>query len=166
MPKPSLFTLSILLFGLAPLAHAASPDRCATLDEYGYPKSCDPIGWRDAPYWNDDVCCGANGCVEPGRLVCSAAEQRYHCEYAELDALGYVQCLFPVPYYCDEYECPASSPEYQPHGQAQSVCCEHGGACWPYNQSTDGACQGQMLWCQSGTCNDDGTITCDDPEDQ
>lgn len=160
MTKPTLFTLAILLFGLAPLAHAAPPDRCATLDEHGYPKACAPIGWRDAPYWNDDVCCDADGCVEPGRLGCSADEQRYFCQYAELDALGYLTCMFTVPYYCDEYECPTSSPAYQALPQEQVVCCEHDGPCWPYSYPADGGCLGQILSCTEGTCNDDGTITC------
>jgi hypothetical protein len=159
MSKPTLFTLTILLFGLAPLAQAAPPDRCAKLDQYGYANACKPIGWRDAPYWNDDVCCDADGCVEPGRLGCSAGETRYFCEYAEFDALGYLTCMFPVPYYCDVNECP-SSPTIQAPLQDQVVCCELGGPCWPYSYSTDGGCLGQILSCTEGTCNDDGTITC------
>jgi hypothetical protein len=164
MSKPTLFTLAISLLGLAPLAHASPPDRCASLDDYGYPKACEPIGWREAPYWNDDVCCGADGCVETSRLGCGADEQRYFCEYAEIDPLGYLTCMFPVPYYCDENECPAASPVVQSPPQEQVVCCEHAGPCWPYQPSTDGGCLGQILWCTNGTCNDDGTVTCDDYE--
>jgi hypothetical protein len=168
MSKPTLFTLATLLFALAPLAQAAPPDRCSTLDEYGYPNACDPIGWRDAPYWNDDVCCDAKNCVEPSSWGCSADKKRYFCEYAELDALGYMTCLFPVPYYCEEYECPAapSSPEYQTQTEPQEVwaCCEHGGPCYPWQQSTDGGCPGQILYCWHGSSNDDGTINCDDYE--
>lgn len=164
MSKPSLFTLAILLVGLAPLAHATPPDRCAALDDYGYPKSCDPVGWRDAPYWNDDVCCDADGCVEPGRRGCSAGEQRFFCQYAELDAVDNVSCLFLVPYYCDEYECPAAAPEYQAPPQEVWACCEHGGPCYPWQQSTDGGCPGQILYCWHGSSNDDGTINCDDYE--
>lgn len=164
MTKPTLFTLAILLFGLAPQAHAAPPDRCSTLDEYGYPNACEPIGWRDAPYWSDDVCCDADSCVEPSSRGCSADEQLYFCQYAELDALGNVTCLFPVPYYCDEYECPAPPLSLGAWPQSQMVCCEHDGPCWPWQQSTDGGCLGQILYCMNGTCNDDGTITCYDSQ--
>lgn len=166
MTKPTLFTLAISLLGLAPLAHATPPDRCATLDEYGHPKDCEPTGWHDAPYWSDDVCCDAQTCVEPGRYGCAADEQAYFCQYAELDALGNVSCLFPVPDYCDEYECPAPpvSPEFQAPPQEQMVCCEHGGPCYPWQQSTDGGCLGQILNCFNGTCNDDGTVDCYDYE--
>jgi hypothetical protein len=160
MTKPTLFTLVILLFGLAPLAQAAPPDRCAKLDRTGYPIACDPIGWRDAPYWNDTVCCNTDTCVETNaRGGCSTDKKLYYCEFAELDAVGLVTCLFGVPYYCEEYECPSSSTVQVPL-QEQVVCCEHGGPCWPYNQSTDGGCLGQILNCTEGTCNDDGTITC------
>lgn len=164
MSKPSLFTLAILLFGLAPLAQASPPDRCATLDDYGYPDSCEPTSWRDAPWWNDDVCCNAVGCVEPGRRGCSAGEQRYFCQYAELDAVGHLTCMFLVPDYCDVYECPAASPEYQAPPQEVWACCEHGGPCYPWQQSTDGGCPGQILYCWHGSSNDDGTINCDDYE--
>jgi hypothetical protein len=168
MTKPTRFTLSILLFvGLAPLAQAAPPDRCAKLDAYGYPTACDPIGWRDAPWWDDKVCCNANTCVETNsRGFCSTDKQLYYCKYAELDTLGHVSCLFLVPYYCDVNECPAapSSPEYQAPPQQQDVCCEHAGPCYPWQQSTDGGCPGQILYCYYGSSNDDGTVNCDDYE--
>jgi hypothetical protein len=166
MTNPTRFTLAILLFGLAPLAQAAPPDRCATLDEYGYPDACAPVGWRDAPYWNEDVCCDAQTCVESSSLGCSADKQLYSCQYAELDAIGNVNCLFPVPYYCDVYECPAPpiSTEYQAPPQEVWACCEHGGPCYPWQLSTDGGCWGQILYCYNGSSNEDGTINCDDYE--
>jgi hypothetical protein len=165
MTKPPLFILALLLFGLAPLAQAAPPDRCARLDAYGHPTACEPIGWRDAPWWNDTVCCNTNTCVETNaRGGCSSDKKLYYCKYAELDTLGHITCLFPVPYYCDVNECPASPPELQAPAQEQSVCCEHGGPCYPWQQSTDGGCLGQILECINGTCNDDGTVTCYDYE--
>jgi hypothetical protein len=172
MSKPTLFTLAIMLLGLAPLVHASvpgavsPPDRCANLDETGYPSQCAPVGWRDAPYWDEEVCCDDDTCVEPSKRGCSAGKQLYTCKYAELDAIGNVQCLFAVPYYCDVYDCPAlpSSPEFQAPPQEQSVCCEHDGPCYPWQQSTDGGCWGQILNCEHGTCNEDGTVDCYDYE--
>lgn len=163
MSKPALFTLSFLLLGLAPLAHATPPDRCSALDEYGYPSQCAPIGWRIAPWWDDEVCCDGETCVESSTHGCSAGMRSYYCKYAELDALGHIQCMFPVPDYCDENACPSASPEYQSQPLAEIVCCYDDGPCYHYMYPDDGGCLGDIFFCKYGSCNEDGTITCDVP---
>jgi hypothetical protein len=158
MTKPALFTLTLLL--LAPLAHAAPPDRCSTLDEYGYPSQCEPIGWRLAPYWNDEVCCNDDVCVESTTHGCADDMRPYFCKYAEADALGRIACMFLVPDYCDENPC-SPSPAYQSQPLAEVVCCHDDGPCYFYDHTTDGGCPGNIFFCKHGTCNEDGTITCD-----
>jgi hypothetical protein len=158
MSKPALFTLTFALLGLAPLAHATPPDRCSILDEYGHPSQCAPIGWRDAPYWDGEVCCDDDTCVETSRYGCSAGMEPYYCEYAELDARSRVQCMYIVPDYCDQNPC-SPAPEYGWYSSAMNICCEDDGPCWPHDWN-DGGCPGNIFLCVDGVCNDDGTITC------
>jgi hypothetical protein len=138
----------------------ASPDRCAQLGSDGYPLFCSPAG-PDAPWWGEEVCCDGANCSEPGTAGCPENTRNYSCEYAELDAVGRITCLFSVERYCDTHECeapPASAPGYAPQPEAFPMCCYEQGCYSPQGAG----CGGIMYWCDDGVTNESGTVTCFD----
>jgi hypothetical protein len=156
MTNPLFSILVVLGF-----ADPTVPDRCAELGTDGYPALCDPIGEHIAPAWHDLVCCDASTCTPFGPRGCGKSTLPYFCEYAELDASNQVTCLFTVPQYCDVFPCPpAADPEYQAPAQAQPICCYEEG-CY----AVDGdPCGGIIYWCDDGSTNEDGTVTCHDED--
>ncbi|EDM76666.1 hypothetical protein PPSIR1_38099 [Plesiocystis pacifica SIR-1] len=147
----SLLAGSLLVLSAAP-AHAQYRDLCDSS------KVCEYTG-PNAPVLDADVCLDPTGTVRlKGSAGCSHAEIPFHARFGEVYeplqqlVVAYIplQSACTVPGLCEAKE------EYSPNtGTAQALCCING-VCWP---GIDG-CQGTLMWCDDGVCNEDGTVTC------
>ena len=147
----------LTLFATLTPTSAAPRDLCDLVyTDTGKPILCQPH--RDgAPSYDDTVCCSERSCV-PARKGSCLAENLFFCELGELEATGEVSCYFEVPDYCDVFPC-ASEPGFQPQPIREPMCC-HEGVCWPTSAGANDCELEDILWCQSGVSNPDGTVTC------
>lgn len=121
----------------------------------------------DVPVWDADVCCeldddGAT-CVVPDAVGrCTTGESR-HCEYGEAIAGGVV-CYQPFPSACDMGLCVEAPDDLPPVGQAATLmCCGASGGCQHVDFVSGLACEGEILACNYGVSNEDGTVECLEP---
>ena len=158
---------------------ATSPDLCAVpyLDITGEPCT-DSIGqtlsrfckWTgpDAPVLDSDVCCSLEGdsaaCWMPDTQGNCAAGSKWYCEHGQKQVGGGVVCYQPFPSACDSGHC-VQAPELPPDVQADLICCFDGGGCEHIVTLDIWNCEdsgGIVSWCEDGTSNADGTVTCFD----
>ena len=168
MIKRSLAWTTLLTLTLTAVPADASPDRCATLGSDGYPALCEPIAEDLAWFWGGEVCCEGASCTLSSDGSCPAATDAFSCRYARVDALGHATCQFPIPRYCDIYECqPASAmptelpPLYTWGPQESAVCCFAEVGCYA---PEGGPCGGYLTWCDDGVTEDSGLVTCFDED--
>ncbi|PRQ03413.1 hypothetical protein ENSA5_16190 [Enhygromyxa salina] len=117
----------------------------------------------NVPVWADDICCTIDGdaaeCTATARDgSCDVGEPKY-CEYGEETALGFV-CYQPFPSMCDRGLCVARPPVPEAELAALVACCTSGGACQLVVAGTLPNCQGELLACEHGISNEDGTVDC------
>ncbi|PRP97676.1 hypothetical protein ENSA5_31830 [Enhygromyxa salina] len=166
--------LTTLLTTLLTTFAIYSPDLCddVYLDPSGAPIT-DAVGqtlsryceWAgpDVPVWADDICCtirdGEAQCTLTRRDGdCDVGEPKY-CEYGEETAAGVV-CYQPFPSMCDHGWCIAPPPVPKAELAALVACCTSGGACQLVVIGTTDQCQGELLACEHGVSNGDGTVDC------
>ena len=169
IPLASLSLAPLLLAGWVSTAEANSlplrlptavtsiPDRCAELDRYGDPARCLAVGPDMAPWWDGEVCCDDERCVEPTSTGCVRGTSRFWCESAILYQDGHLDCVYEVPSYCEVFPCRVAVELTMPPLE-HAVCC-HDTGCYDHE---GGLCGGTEVWCGKGVTNDDGTITCFD----
>lgn len=121
----------------------------------GTPLRCEPH-YEGAPFYDDLACCDDENCWPALGRDCNEHEQRHYCELGEVDASGELRCYFEVPSYCDIYPC---EPHIGVSPQAEYMCC-HGMNCWPMLHEE--CFMEAIMWCEYGTTNTDGSITCYD----
>lgn len=157
--KPLIITFGLVALALPQAGHATQ-DRCATRGSNGYPTYCSPTGEGLAPVWNAAACCRGADCKPHNvRGECSAGRTEFWCEFAELDALGNLTCLYEVADICSVDDCP---PADRP-GEPLVLCCPYDDfeACFEYEPWL--GCD--TIWfCLWGASNDDGTYSCMEPE--
>lgn len=168
--------LSIVLTTLLSTFATDAPNLCdeVFLDALGEPVT-DDLGqtlsrycaWTgpDAPIWNADVCCTLDddgaACSVPRARGCPTGTERMYCEHGAANALGGVTCYQPFPDGCEAGMCVAA-PELPPPVQKADfiMCCSPGGACHYVQSGTSFDCQGQLLGCDYGILNTDGSVEC------
>jgi hypothetical protein len=169
--------LAIILTILFSTFATSSPDLCdeVFLDAAGSPVT-DLVGrtlsrycqWTgpDAPVWDADVCCtidddAAHCKVTDSSGRCSTGSSKMFCEYGERTAEGEVVCYQPFPGMCDAGLC-VDAAEIPPVGlmTAYLACCGAGGACQWVAVVDVFDCQGELLACDYGIVDEDGTIEC------
>lgn len=157
---------------------ATSPDLCAEvyLDANGEPwtdsigqtlsRYCQWTGPR-APRLRSHVCCditnGVAACVLPDPSGACSIGSPYSCKYGKASSDGVI-CLQPFPDTCAMGQC-VKLPEVPPPTQANLLCCTNS-ACQEIKGGTAmELCEGNggiLSWCDFGTSNEDGTVTCYD----
>jgi hypothetical protein len=168
--------LSIILSTLLSTFATGSPDLCddVFLDANGDPVM-DLVGqtlsrfckWTgpDVPAWDANVCCkfvdDAAQCSPTNtRGGCPTGTAKRYCEHGSLGANGRVTCYQPFPSMCDAGLC-VEAPELPPDIQALTLACCNAGACqWVYDDDDIWDCQGELLACDYGVTNADGTVQC------
>jgi hypothetical protein len=124
------------------------------------PKHCTHTG-PDAPVLRADVCLATSGEITlKGVDSCPSGSWPYYVDYGEvIDPIkGWVQAYIPLddacgfPGMCDKAPPPDGSQEFPMccyvNQDGVQVCVE------------DLDCGGTLWFCYDGVCNDDGTITC------
>ncbi|MFV8754317.1 hypothetical protein ACNOYE_27545 [Nannocystaceae bacterium ST9] len=159
--KPLVITLGLAALALLPQSGHAAEDRCAALDAYGQPAHCSPALEGLAPIWEATACCRGSDCTLPdanGR--CSAGQTSYWCEFAELDLVGKLTCLFEVQDFCSVTDCPPGDGG----GEPMFVCCPYDDFedCFEYHP---GAGCDTIWYCSWGATNEDGSYACMEPID-
>lgn len=147
--------ITILTF-ISPSTGSTVTDRCDIIDTAtGVPIWCAPHP-DGAPIFDKNICCSATGCV-PATTSCPTSSL-YYCELGQQRADGKVECFFEVPYFCDVFPC---SPGFQAPPLETTLCCNQG-ICW-HHVIGSGNCElDDLMWCQDGVTNADGTVTCFD----
>jgi hypothetical protein len=154
-------TMSITTTILFSLFLSQSPDVCSV----PYPETgrgslyCDPVRYDDAPKLDFDVCCDGDSCVPapPTAAGCGAGKSRYYAEYGKVSLSGEVWPMFSTPDWCDLHPCPTM--EFTPGPLAEFMCCQEGD-CYEYHIEWMSCNPGEIIWCWTGVCNDDGTVSC------
>ena len=144
MIRPASALCAVLLLPSPALAdyrevcHAA-PSACA----YAPP---------DAPELDVDVCLEGSAVTLKGAAPCPASSLPFHASHGEVldPGEGSVLPLMPLASACPSHCVQGGSGG----GTSSPICCE-GETCWPSND-----CEGVLLWCFDGVCNEDGTVTC------
>lgn len=118
------------------------------------PKACTYAG-PDAPVLRADVCWNGSVALLKGSSSCPTGTWPYYVDHGEvISATGTVLAYVPLDWACDHPGICIASPI--PDGATEEpICCE-GGSCVPLANG----CQGQILMCENGVTNDDGTVTC------
>jgi hypothetical protein len=172
--------LSIILATLFSTFTTTVPNLCddVILDASGDPVT-DLVGqtlaryckWTgpDAPVWNANVCCtidhdGAACSKTSSTGRCTTGTQKMYCEYGAALPTGGVTCYQPLPDACEAGLC-IQAPEIIPVAQMSEfvMCCGGGGACQYVHAGNVDDCQGQILSCDYGILNKDGTVECIEP---
>jgi hypothetical protein len=171
--------LSIILSTLFSTFATTVPNLCddVILDASGDPVT-DLVGqtlaryckWTgpDAPVWNANVCCtidhdGAACSKTSSTGRCTTGTQKMYCEHGAALPTGGVTCYQPLPDGCDAGFC-IEAPEIIPVAQMSEsfMCCSAGGACQQVLALTVEDCQGQILYCQYGSVDNDGNVECNE----
>ena len=169
--------LSIILTTILSTFATTSPDLCddVFLDASGDPVT-DLVGqtlsrfctWTgpDVPKWDADVCCKLSGdaaqCTRTNATGgCPIGTSKRYCEHGSAGADGRVTCFQPFPDACENGWC-IEAPEIIPKAQMSEfiMCCSAGGACQFVEWGMDDDCQGELLACNYGSVNEDGSIEC------
>jgi len=169
--------LSIILTTILSTFATISPDLCddVFLDASGDPVT-DLIGqtlsryceWTGphAPVWDANVCCnidddGAACSRTDADGRCMTGTKTMYCEYGAALPTGGVTCYQPFPDACDAGLC-VEAPVLMPEAQMSLgiICCSNGGACQYVEHGSMDDCQGQLLSCDYGVSNADGTVDC------
>jgi hypothetical protein len=169
--------VSILLISILSNFATTAPNLCdhVYLDASGDPVT-DLVGqtlsryceWTgpDAPVWDANVCCTIDadgaGCSRTSKGRCPTGSKLMYCEHGAATPLGGVTCYQPFPSMCAAGFC-AEAPDVPPlTGQMVEFigCCSSGGACQYVQQSEGWECQGELLSCDHGVTNADGSIEC------
>jgi hypothetical protein len=167
--------LSILLSALISNFATSVPNLCdeVFVDALGIPLTDDTgrtlsryCAWTgpDAPIWDADVCCTIDddgaACSRASSKRCPSGTKRWYCEHGVADALGGVTCYQPFPSACEAGFC-VEAPEVPPVAQmADFILCCAGGACQYVTSDAAWDCQGELLACNFGQQNGDGTVDC------
>lgn len=147
----------ITLIAMISMDNASIPDLCDTVSpRTGTPSRCEPH-YAGAPLFDDLACCDTDSCRPLSGSDCDTDEKLVYCELGELHSTGELSCYFEVPNYCDISPCDAwigirPEPGY--------VCCNSLGGCWPAYH--DECFMENIFWCDFGTSNNDGSMTCYD----
>jgi hypothetical protein len=158
-----IITLFTLLATLIINGELSPTDRCDIVySDTGRPIFCEPHS--APPRWDAAVCCSDAGCVPAKSGACSSGLQAQYCELGKLSGDGSVRCYFEVPDYCDVFDCEPSL-EVQLDPQAYGMCCPEGGPCWPTAGGLNDCEVDDLIWCNNGCTNPDGTTTCFDDEE-
>jgi hypothetical protein len=172
-------TLSIILASILSNFATNAPNLCddVYLDASGDPVT-DLVGqtlsrycaWTgpDAPVWDANVCCtiDADGaaCSQTAKSRCPTGSKLMYCEHGAATPLGGVTCYQPFPGMCDAGLC-VEAPD-SPPATAQMVefivCCGSGGACQYVQQGEGWDCQGELLACEYGITEANGSVVCFD----
>jgi hypothetical protein len=122
----------------------------------------------DAPVWDADVCCTIDhdgaACSRPSATGhCMTGTKKMYCEHGAATPLGGVTCYQPFPSMCDAGLC-IEAPDLIPEAQMGEgvVCCTPGGACVYVHNNDVASCYGELLACNYGISNADGTVDCVD----
>jgi hypothetical protein len=169
--------LSIILSTLLSTFSTNVPNLCdyVHLDANGDPVT-DSVGqtlarfckWTgpDAPVWDANVCCtfdadGAACTRTNSRGSCSAGTKHY-CEHGEAIGRVGVVCHQPLPSMCDAGLC-VEAPTIIPEAQMSDwyvACCIFGGPCHLVDVDNIFDCEGDLLACNYGMSNPDGSVEC------
>jgi hypothetical protein len=169
--------LSIILSTLLSTFSTAVPNLCdyVHLDASGTPIT-DSVGqtlsrfckWTgpDAPVWNANVCCtfDANGaaCTKTNSRGSCSTGKKHYCEHGEAVAGGVI-CYQPFPSMCDAGLC-IDAPEIIPEAQMSSTytacCMTIDGPCHLIEALAVFDCEGEILACNYGMSNPDGSVEC------
>ncbi len=158
MKRICLPTVTLLLAAAPTDALARQhPDLCSSV-----PAACAYTG-PDAPLLDAEVCWSATGSLTlKGPQPCPSGSWAYHLEHGEVvDPLsgqlaGYVplEWACSVPGICVDGPAPPGA-----HSSSSAVCCEWG-VCIPLNETLCDSITAQVLLCDDGVTNEDGTVTC------
>jgi hypothetical protein len=172
----SVVKLSIILSTLlSTFSTTTVPDLCdyVYLDASGEPIT-DSVGqtlsrfckWTgpDAPVWNANVCCtfDADGaaCTRTNSRGSCSTGKRHYCEHGEAVTGGGVVCYQPLPSMCGAGLC-VEAPPIIPEAQMSSTyiaCCD--GPCHLIDVEAIFDCEGEILACNYGMSNADGSVEC------
>lgn len=158
--SPALPPAIVLVLGLAGShAHATTfNDLCSSV-----PSACEYTG-PTAPVLALNVCWSRT--TTTARLMtgatCATGSWPYSVKYGVVDPLtGIVTGFVPLDDACSRPG--LCSPGYlaPPSTWSAPMCCVDG-VCWPWVGGT--ACAGEILACNEGVTNEDGTVECFDDE--
>ena len=170
-------TLSIVLSTLLSTFSTTVPNLC---DDVFRDASGDPITdlvgqtlsrfcrWTgpDAPVLDANVCCTfaadvAKCSTTDRRGNCPSGTAKRYCEHGSVASDGRVTCYQPFPGACEAGWC-IEAPEIIPEAQLSQflMCCSGGGACQYVVSGQGMECQGEILSCDYGYVDEDGSIWC------
>ncbi len=148
----------------------ASGDPVTDLVGQSLSRYCEWTG-PDAPVWDANVCCtidhdGAACSRTSSTGRCATGTKKMYCEHGAAVPGGGVICYQPFPSMCDAGLC-VEAPEIIPEAQLAPVylaCCGSGsdGPCHLVDTDTVFECEGQLLACEYGMSNPDGSVQCFD----
>jgi hypothetical protein len=145
----TLFTLALIAIPLT--ADAEYRDLCTSV-----PSACEYTP-ATVPKLLADVCYNptSNAIRVKGTAPCPTGSRAFTVIYGEVvdPQTGDVSAYAPLDDACAAGLCSGFVSHDDP--QANPMCCENGGPCWP-----GGDCCGVIYWCHDGVTNEDGTITC------
>jgi hypothetical protein len=147
-----------LVLGLAIVPAAADAEYrqlCSSI-----PTACDYTG-PDAPKLDVDVCYGSATGARLKTGACPTGTWAYHVTHGEVvdPASNEVAAYVPLD---DRCSVPGACVDYIPHddGWENVLCCLSAAECY-----LGGTCGGVLFWCSDGVSNEDGTVTCFNPEE-
>ncbi len=137
-------------------AEASYRDFCASV-----PSACVFTGpW--APVLAAEVCWSRTSGIATlrGSQNCPTGTWPYSVKYGDVDPLtSIVTAYVPLDDACSHPGI-CQPAEFAPANTTSAPMCCIGGTCYPYN----GQCDGEVLLCDNGVTNEDGTVTCFDDE--
>jgi len=157
MRAKAMIPAGVLMALLATDAEASDRDFCASV-----PSACMFTGpW--APVLAADVCWSRTTGVATlrGSQGCPTGSWPYSVKYGDVDpSTGTVTAYVPLDDACTHPGICQPAELAPPNTTTAPMCCI-GGTCHPY----DGQCNGEVLLCDNGVTNEDGTVSCFDDED-